>query len=164
MHCPLDDTALTPRPLGPRRIHECEKCHGVFIPDDLFPEIRAFSALKFHEHGRNFDGPDGSPPSARVSCVNDGGPMAAFVFKGVEIDVCPRCSGVWLDAGELEKIAAQVRPPRKDKASTSESRLEVLEDAQDLADTASSIDSGIVDGVVDFVTDVVGSLFDGISL
>ena len=25
---------------------------------------------------------------------------------GVEIDVCPRCRGVWLDRGELEKLAA----------------------------------------------------------
>jgi Zn-finger nucleic acid-binding protein len=24
---------------------------------------------------------------------------------GVEIDHCPRCKGVWLDRGELEKIA-----------------------------------------------------------
>ncbi len=25
--------------------------------------------------------------------------------SGVEIDHCPRCKGVWLDRGELEKIA-----------------------------------------------------------
>jgi Zn-finger nucleic acid-binding protein len=24
--------------------------------------------------------------------------------KGVEIDYCPKCRGVWLDAGELDKI------------------------------------------------------------
>ena len=24
---------------------------------------------------------------------------------GVEIDYCPRCRGVWLDRGELEKVA-----------------------------------------------------------
>ena len=24
--------------------------------------------------------------------------------QGVEIDVCPRCRGVWLDRGELDKI------------------------------------------------------------
>ncbi len=26
---------------------------------------------------------------------------------GVEIDVCPRCRGVWLDRGELEKLIAR---------------------------------------------------------
>ncbi len=27
--------------------------------------------------------------------------------KGVEIDYCPDCRGVWLDKGELDKIIAQ---------------------------------------------------------
>jgi Zn-finger nucleic acid-binding protein len=35
--------------------------------------------------------------------------------QGVEIDYCPRCRGVWLDRGELDKIieraAAELAPP-----------------------------------------------------
>lgn len=34
--------------------------------------------------------------------------------SGVEIDYCPKCRGVWLDRGELDKIlerAATERPP-----------------------------------------------------
>ena len=32
---------------------------------------------------------------------------------GVEIDVCPKCKGVWLDRGELDKLAtAPPAPPR----------------------------------------------------
>lgn len=27
--------------------------------------------------------------------------------QGVEIDYCPRCRGVWLDRGELDKIVAR---------------------------------------------------------
>jgi hypothetical protein len=27
--------------------------------------------------------------------------------QGVEIDYCPRCRGVWLDRGELDKIIAR---------------------------------------------------------
>ena len=26
---------------------------------------------------------------------------------GVEIDICPKCRGIWLDRGELEKIIAE---------------------------------------------------------
>lgn len=29
--------------------------------------------------------------------------------QGVEIDVCPRCRGVWLDRGELDKILERSR-------------------------------------------------------
>ena len=36
--------------------------------------------------------------------------------QGVEIDYCPRCRGVWLDRGELDKIlersAAELTPPQ----------------------------------------------------
>ena len=35
--------------------------------------------------------------------------------QGVEIDYCPRCRGVWLDRGELDKIlerSAQAEPQR----------------------------------------------------
>jgi Zn-finger nucleic acid-binding protein len=34
--------------------------------------------------------------------------------QGVEIDYCPRCRGVWLDRGELDKIierTATIAPP-----------------------------------------------------
>lgn len=38
--------------------------------------------------------------------------------KGVEIDYCPECSGVWLDCGELNKIierSANAKNPNKSK-------------------------------------------------
>lgn len=42
--------------------------------------------------------------------------------KGVEIDYCPECRGIWLDRGELEKIIekeeknySEVQPIKSDK-------------------------------------------------
>jgi Zn-finger nucleic acid-binding protein len=32
--------------------------------------------------------------------------MREVTRRGVLIDVCPECRGVWLDAGELEKLLA----------------------------------------------------------
>lgn len=32
--------------------------------------------------------------------------------SGVEIDYCPKCRGVWLDRGELDKIIANSESPR----------------------------------------------------
>ena len=31
--------------------------------------------------------------------------------QGVEIDYCPKCRGVWLDRGELDKIIDRAAPP-----------------------------------------------------
>lgn len=33
-------------------------------------------------------------------------PMREVERRGVRIDVCPECRGVWLDRGELEKLLA----------------------------------------------------------
>ena len=34
-------------------------------------------------------------------CEND---LGSVDRQGIEIDVCPRCRGVWLDRGELDKL------------------------------------------------------------
>ncbi|MCS7058509.1 MAG: zf-TFIIB domain-containing protein [Meiothermus sp.] len=42
-------------------------------------------------------------------CPNCESGMNEVVRNGVHIDVCPKCRGVWLDGGELEKLLGQVR-------------------------------------------------------
>jgi Zn-finger nucleic acid-binding protein len=39
-----------------------------------------------------------------VSPIDGETPMQQIVRNGIEIDRCPKCGGVWLDKGELEKI------------------------------------------------------------
>lgn len=39
-------------------------------------------------------------------CPGCGTPLIVFELSGVEVDYCPACGGVWLDSGELERIAA----------------------------------------------------------
>jgi Zn-finger nucleic acid-binding protein len=61
-----------------------------------------------------------------MQCPVDGEQLVMAERSGVEIDYCPRCRGVWLDRGELDKIvergsalaappvAAAAPPPRHD--------------------------------------------------
>ena len=37
-------------------------------------------------------------------CPVDGAELVISERSGVEIDYCPKCRGVWLDRGELDKI------------------------------------------------------------
>lgn len=46
--------------------------------------------------------------SERLSPV-DGEPMRKVRRYGVEMDICTRTGGVWLDPGELERIIAYVQ-------------------------------------------------------
>lgn len=39
-----------------------------------------------------------------MQCPVDGETLVMADRGGVEIDYCPRCRGVWLDRGELDKI------------------------------------------------------------
>lgn len=44
-----------------------------------------------------------------MDCLRcDGTALEERVREGVVIDVCPRCRGVWLDRGELEKLLARL--------------------------------------------------------
>ncbi|MBL4928265.1 TFIIB-type zinc ribbon-containing protein [Fuscibacter oryzae] len=39
-----------------------------------------------------------------MRCPTDGETLVMADRNGVEIDYCPKCRGVWLDRGELDKI------------------------------------------------------------
>jgi len=39
-----------------------------------------------------------------MQCPVDGETLQIAERTGVEIDYCPKCRGVWLDRGELDKI------------------------------------------------------------
>lgn len=39
-----------------------------------------------------------------MKCPVDGETLVIAERSGVEIDYCPKCRGVWLDRGELDKI------------------------------------------------------------
>ncbi|WP_028034702.1 zf-TFIIB domain-containing protein [Chelativorans sp. J32] len=39
-----------------------------------------------------------------MQCPLDGAELVMSERQGIEIDYCPKCRGVWLDRGELDKI------------------------------------------------------------
>ncbi len=46
-----------------------------------------------------------------MNCPVDGEVLLVAERSGVEIDYCPKCRGVWLDRGELDKIIDRAAPP-----------------------------------------------------
>ncbi|MGH7368063.1 MAG: zf-TFIIB domain-containing protein [Candidatus Rokuibacteriota bacterium] len=43
---------------------------------------------------------------ARDRCPRCGAALVAVPYRGVEVDKCSRCEGIWLDCGELERVVA----------------------------------------------------------
>jgi uncharacterized protein len=51
-----------------------------------------------------------------MQCPIDGSELAMTERQGIEIDYCPKCRGIWLDRGELDKLiersaSSAVSPP-----------------------------------------------------
>jgi Zn-finger nucleic acid-binding protein len=42
-----------------------------------------------------------------MKCPKDGYDLTSSEYHGVQIETCPHCGGMWLDAGELEAVATQ---------------------------------------------------------
>jgi len=42
-----------------------------------------------------------------MKCPKDGYDIATETFHGVQIERCPHCGGIWLDAGEFEALLAE---------------------------------------------------------
>lgn len=70
------------------------------VSESVIPEAASAAADKVAAADRSLVCPRCEMPALRE-----------MVHLGVPIDVCRRCGGVWLDAGELERVvAAVVRP------------------------------------------------------
>lgn len=54
-----------------------------------------------------------------MKCPVDEETLVMADRNGVEIDYCPKCRGVWLDRGELDKIIERAAPEITPEASGS---------------------------------------------
>ncbi|HEX8390704.1 MAG TPA: zf-TFIIB domain-containing protein [Candidatus Saccharimonadales bacterium] len=45
-----------------------------------------------------------------MNCPNDQTMLVMSERRGIEIDYCPQCRGVWLDRGELDKLLEHDAP------------------------------------------------------
>ncbi|CUH40959.1 hypothetical protein JSE7799_03700 [Jannaschia seosinensis] len=48
-----------------------------------------------------------------MKCPIDETDLVMTERQGVEIDYCPKCRGVWLDRGELDKIIERATPSQQ---------------------------------------------------
>lgn len=57
-----------------------------------------------------------------MQCPLDGETLVIAERSGIEIDYCPKCRGVWLDRGELDKIIDRSGPAATEPARGREVR------------------------------------------
>jgi Zn-finger nucleic acid-binding protein len=99
--CPHHSSTLAESNAGKLRVWHCGSCSGLWLPAGAFhASVGHVSVI-----GR------GRP--AGLSCPGDGQPLTAVIHRGIEVDVCGTCGGIWFDIGELQKILAQSTDPAR---------------------------------------------------
>ena len=155
MHCPFDQTLMVAKPIGAYVAHRCENCSGIFLPGEVFREIRASAAFEAHRR-KTKDAQRPVQHPSEIMCLNDSKPMMSLMFRGVEVDVCPQCFGIWLDHGEFEKISELIGFPQKPDLSKIGVHMGTIGTTNQVQD----FDASGIGDVIELVTDVVGFLSD----
>lgn len=89
-------------------IHNCGSCGGYWVTDFKLERILGSREMVMPEpvKQRMMDLAEQHDSMGRLLCMNCGVEMKKERFKhwdDIQLDRCPRCDGVWLDCGELEK-------------------------------------------------------------
>ncbi len=99
--CPRDGSHLTLMEDHGMRIRSCRTCHGLWVPmGQIAPRLPAATAQElFHTLAGEATG---------LLCPIDSHAMRELDIRGVRIDRCEHCRGLWFDAGELTLVSAAV--------------------------------------------------------
>lgn len=96
-----------------REIESCSQCEGQWIPGRLINPLLGAGQKKVlrgmcKEH------------RTTLTCPYDGALLGEVKIRGVVVDFCPNCNGVWLDPGELEHLRKGPKVRRKRQRSFAE--------------------------------------------
>jgi Zn-finger nucleic acid-binding protein len=76
--------------------------------DEYFARTDAELLRKHREQARS-EALQAERKSHYMKCPKDGYDLSSSEFHGVQIETCPHCGGMWLDAGELQALAQEHR-------------------------------------------------------
>ncbi len=108
MNCPRCDLPLYDTTVGPgmsARGMQCSQCEGHWLSQSVLHEVSKHVEVRWWEKRKLNAALQVSP----IRCPGCGIPTVMRKVqspsdKKVVMDVCPTCSGVWLDGGELTAI------------------------------------------------------------
>lgn len=97
MRCPHHDKELESRHAGDHVADCCPVCNGLWLPATAVHAVlgRRLTLDIILKQRACFSG---------VYCPEDLTGLEELQVRGVTIDWCPRCSGLWFDKGELTRL------------------------------------------------------------
>lgn len=117
----------------------CMDCSGLWLPGAAVAAALGTAAPDRRAGSR----------ATTLGCPDDGHTLGTLQHRGVEIDTCPSCGGVWLDHGELERVLALAVDGNRDHDDDDDGvdvgdAIEALFDRseRDAADSGSGVPGG----------------------
>ncbi len=102
LECPRDGEILATNDLPSLQYHSCETCAGVWLPGRTLRAVLTRAGIEELSGAPRGTGPAPACPECRQ-------PTDPVDLRGIPVDVCPACGGVWLDGGELARIGNLLR-------------------------------------------------------
>ncbi|HEY3447661.1 MAG TPA: zf-TFIIB domain-containing protein [Myxococcales bacterium] len=113
--CPACEGPLSTARLAGVTVDGCDQCGGVWMDAGEIQKLAGWPAA-LEAVGRRFKGSSVNLSLGKLGCPACGGALEPHEFpslRGIELDRCASCGGLWLDAGEARQIAARLlEPPR----------------------------------------------------
>jgi uncharacterized protein len=104
MKCPkCSDSQLKPQVLRGVEVDRCGDCGGVWFDENELAKLLADGG-----GGNALRGSDSGMNRQPGECPRDGTKLLRVFSKqnrSVVIDRCPTCKGIWLDAGEFQRVS-----------------------------------------------------------
>ena len=116
MKCPACDHALVPIKTGPVILDTCQQgCRGIWFDARELEQVSRAIPAGQPQRGEIVRSPkvQGDERRARKCARCRGVKLERKLFSlgtGVIMDCCPKCAGIWLDHGELDKIREETNP------------------------------------------------------
>jgi|SaaInlV_125m_DNA_1040241.scaffolds.fasta_scaffold90125_1 Zn-finger nucleic acid-binding protein len=87
-------------------VDQCPTCRGIWFDEQELPALLTHSSKDFKSLAQGKERSDLDKISGQCP-VDDSDLMRVFSQpdRNVVIDRCPKCLGVWLDGGELKRLA-----------------------------------------------------------
>ena len=102
LRCPRDAADLLAFTLDGITTDACPRCRGVWLDASELARVTSNEELERLAHA------GASPSASTLACPRCASRLASSRIESVEVDPCPSCKGVWLDAGELRDADRQV--------------------------------------------------------
>ena len=119
MICPSCQSSLTFEEVYYCKIFPCTRCDGIWLSAEIFPRLASILAVNVdksdHDYLKLFKPREVAFPDPKNRprlCPECQAAMKEFNFaydSNIFLDKCPRCGGIWTDAGEILKVAGHLK-------------------------------------------------------